>query len=156
MGVSVSDSGPIFVVDDDSADFTHSQFDQQTLGTKENPYGKKLAKGKSFRTREFAGAYEYKHGDYQFLKRQEYKAETARDQDQLFGQGATESAEAKKRFFWRRKRARTKEFGESEKDVRTREYYETKRSLERLEGRDLNIVEDPARDAGVAEDVVDL
>ena len=113
-------------------------------------YDKKIAREKTFRTKDFAGAGEYKHNDYQFLKRQDYQAKTVRDQNQLYAEGSSEAPEEKRRFFWQRKKARTKAFNESDKLARTGNYRDAEASLKRLENRDLTIVDDRAKADGAS------
>ena len=110
---------------DESADFTHSQYDSKTsVKTKDGLFGrKKYADGKMFRTKDFAGADEYKSNEYHFLKRQDYKAKNSRDQNERFATG--EAPEEKRKFFGRNKRARTKDFAEKDKLARTGDYRDT-------------------------------
>lgn len=135
---------------DKNVDYIGSEFDQKTIGSKTSNYDKKIAREKTFRTKDFAGAGEYKHNDYQFLKRQDYQAKTVRDQNQLYAEGSSEAPEEKRRFFWQRKKARTKAFNESDKLARTGNYRDAEASLKRLENRDLTIVDDRAKADGAS------
>ena len=140
---------------DESADYTHSRYDKKTtVDTEPSLFGKKKFADKQFRTKDFAGADEYKGKDYHFLKRQDYKEKTSRDQDERFSTG--EAREEKRLFFGRNKKARTKEFDENDKLVRTSGYRDTEADLERLEGRDLTIVRDDAAEAEAALTVEDV
>ena len=142
---------------DDSEGYMQNEFDEKTADTKKSLFGKKkYADGSTFRTKEFSGADEYKYGDYHFLKQQNYKAKTARDQDQRFAESGTEAREEKRRFFWQRKRARTKKFADSDKRVPANLERKTQGDLERLETRDVNIVEDPAKEAGATMTIDDV
>ena len=109
---------------DESADYTHSRYDKQTtVDTKSNLFRKKYAEGKDYRTKDFAGADEFKGQDYHFLKRQNYKAKTSPDQDQRF---ATNTApDQKRKFFDRFKRAKTNDYAEGTRIAPTNDYRDT-------------------------------
>jgi len=139
---------------DEDADFDLLNHEQNIIGEKKgNPFGSKVVKNKSFRTKDFAGADEYKYGEYQFLKRQNFNAKTARDQDQYFAEGDTESNLLKKRYPWQRKEARTKAFRESDMRARTGDYYRTRDGAS--DGRP-NIVKDFAEEDGASMTVDDV
>jgi len=134
---------------DKKVDYKGSEFDQKTIGSRTSSYDKKQVRDKTFRTKDFAGSKEFNHGDYQFLDRKDYKAKTAPDQDQRFAAADTAAPDAKRKFFWQRKEARTKAFADADKRANTSTYRDAQKSLDSLERREVNIVDDPAREAGV-------
>jgi hypothetical protein len=140
---------------DDTADFTHSQYDNQTdIKKKSSLFGKKYVGEKSYRTKDFAGAEEYKDGDYHFLKRKEYDSKTSSDQNQVFDTG--ESPDERKKFFGRRKKARTKDYADNNKLIRSNNYRDTEDDIGRLNQSSPNIIRDDAEEAGATLTVDDV
>ncbi len=142
---------------DDTAGYMANEFDMgRSIQNKSSRFGKKYAKEKSFRTKEFAGVDEYKSGSYHFQKRQDFDAKSSPDQELRFADGTTESPDAKKNSFWQRKRADTKDFGDGKKAFNANGYRDTDRESERLGRTDLNIVEDGASEDGATMTVDDV
>ena len=141
---------------DDAIDYVGSEFDQKNISSKTSRYDNKRAKQKSFRTKKFAGADEYQHGDYEFLKRQKFDTGTSADQNQRFADGATKAPDARRKFFWQRKEARTKISTDNSKIAPTGDYGDTAADINRLSRRQPTIVEDPAQEAGVTMSIGDV
>jgi hypothetical protein len=134
-----------------------NEFDHgENLETKSSLFGKKEIKDKSFRTKAFADTDDFKSGEYQFLKRQEFDAKTSPDQDMRFAGSNTESPDAKTKSIWQRKRADTKDYADAERSARVSGYRDTERESARLDRTDLNIVEDGAREDGASMSVDDV
>ncbi|MFT5106556.1 MAG: hypothetical protein ACI9UA_002179 [Pseudoalteromonas tetraodonis] len=138
---------------EDTDGYMQNEFDMNgDIDTKKSLFSNKKARTKDYGTKDFAGsADEYKSGDYQFLKRQNFEAKTSRDQNELFATG--ESPDNKRRFFGRNKRARTKDYADDTKSFGTGTYS----GADSSGGRKIPaIVQDRARDDGATMNVDDV
>ncbi|MGI9241112.1 MAG: hypothetical protein ACR2RV_09935 [Verrucomicrobiales bacterium] len=142
---------------DDSAGYTANEFDMgKSIENKSSWFGKKYAEGKTFKTKKFEGADEYKSESYQFLKRQEFDRKTSADQDVTFADATTKSPDSRRGSIFQNERADTKGYKERRKKFETSGYRDTELENQRLENKDLNIVEDEARSDGAMMTVDDV